>query len=603
MGSQSSGDLATALSQPRRHIVKACEGCRQQKIKCNGQSPCERCARLSLPCTVRTVARQRRQKIQQRRLREDDFDIIRTAMRPVRITDRVTGRSAVYGPTSTVALLHLLAAKANRDDFSISIEVSSSCLLATESDFLSMTPLKLNALAYQPYTISPTLGLSLAPPLCLTTIPNQLLQFFLNRYVGTAWSILPMQSPAQLGALFASACAAFSHNTPPPTLYPILLYQLAMGSLATAQEELSDMLVQESDMFLSAGSNLADTLDLQMNILMIIYIQYYREIGNFDRAYALLGPTASKIYAAGFHLEPRAPEVEKLIRILVGVEGFICISLGRPPILSPGIDVSHDNESTDSKYFTGLFAIVCPSLRAQNNPSTSFDELWHSIWTTQAKLKAYWEEYEALLRMEQTEPHRPWDTEDTMRLNVVLYEYTVLTNMKPLLLYMGHQNSALNRAASPASQASSSGGGMGMGMGMGTGMRQALTMTPSTSNPRQPPSRTTNENAKLVSASECILASAKKIISTISELRQGCSGAKDLPMHSFFLEAACTSLIAYGAWHNNVSAVWESIELGVRCMEELQYQRVAAQRLAAVRTAIDQAGLRRVETRLHLGSA
>jgi hypothetical protein len=262
MGSQSSGDLT--LSQPRRHIIKACEGCRQQKIKCNGKTPCERCARLSLPCTVRTVARQRRQKILQKRAQENDVEIIQTALRPIRITDRATGRSAVYGPTSTIALLHLLAAK--NDNYAISVEVSSTSLVHTD---LCMNGLKLNPLAYQPYSIPPTLGLSLTPPLCLTTIPNQILQFFLNRYVSTAWSILPMQSPAQLGALFASACAAFSHNVPPPTLYPILLYQLAMGSLVTAQEELSDMLVQESDLFISAGAHLSDTLDLQLNILMI----------------------------------------------------------------------------------------------------------------------------------------------------------------------------------------------------------------------------------------------------------------------------------------------------------------------------------------------
>ncbi|KAL4748249.1 hypothetical protein BDW72DRAFT_156657 [Aspergillus terricola var. indicus] len=568
MGSQSSGDLA--LSQPRRHIVKACEGCRQQKIKCNGKSPCERCARLSLPCTVRTVARQRRQKILQKRAQEDDVEIIQTALRPIRITDRATGRSAVYGPTSTITLLHLLAA--NRDNYAISVQVSSTSLVHTD---LCMTGLKLNPLAYQPYSIPPTLGLSLTPPLCLTTIPNQILQFFLNRYVGTAWSILPMQSPAQLGALFASACAAFSHNAPPPTLYPILLYQLAMGSLATAQEELSDMLVQESDLFVSAGAHLSDTLDLQLNILMI---QYYREIGSFDKAYALLGPTASKIYAAGFHLEPRGPEVEKLIHILVGLEGFICIALGRPPILGPGIQVSHENESTDAKFFTGLFAILSPSLRVQNNPAISFDDLWHSIWATQARLKSYWEEYEPLLRTAQTEPHRPWDLEDTMRLNANLYEYAVLTNMKPFLLYMGHQSSALSRAASPASQSSG-------GMGVNTG---ALTVTA-----RLNPLKTANDNAKLASATECILTSAKNIISTISELRQGCSGAKDLPMHSFFLEAACISLIAYGAWNNNQAAVWDSIELGVRCMEQLQYQRTAAQRLATVRTAMEQTGLKR----------
>lgn len=64
-------------------------------------------------------------------------------------------------------------------------------------------------------------------------------------------------------------------------------------------------------------------------------------------------------------------------------------------------------------------------------------------------------------------------------------------------------------------------------------------------------------------------------------------------MHSFFLEAACISLIAYGAWSNNQAAVWDSIELGVRCMEQLQYQRAAAQRLATVRTAMEQTGLKR----------
>ncbi|KAL4999840.1 hypothetical protein BDV10DRAFT_183987 [Aspergillus recurvatus] len=568
MGSQSSGDLA--LLQPRRHIVKACEGCRQQKIKCNGKSPCERCTRLSLPCIVRTVARQRRQKILQKRAQEDDFEIIQTALRPVRITDRVTGRSAVYGPTSTVALLHLLASR--KDDFAVSIEVSSNSLVHTD---LFMNGWKLNPLAHQPYNISPTLGLSLAPPLCLTTIPNQILQFFLNRYVGTAWSILPMQSPAHLGALFASACAAFSHNVPPPTLYPILLYQLAMGSLATAQEELSDMLVQESDLFISSGAHLSDTLELQLNILMI-------SAPTARAGYKLtFRPTASKIYAAGFHLQPRGPEVEKLMRILVGVEGFVCLALGRPPILGPGIQVSLENESTDTKYFAGLFAILSPSLRIQQSRAADFDELWQSVWATHGRLKAYWEDYEPLLRTAQTEPYRPWNLEDTMRLNSTLYEYAVLTNMKPLLLYMGNQSSALSRAASPAPQAS---GGIG-GIGANTG---ALTLTTSLD-----PSKTATDHAKMAPASECILGAAKKIISTISELRQGCSGAKDLPMHSFFLEAACISLIAYGAWHNNQAAVWDSIELGVRCMEQLQYQRAAARRLATVRAAMEQTGLRR----------
>jgi hypothetical protein len=53
------------------------------------------------------------------------------------------------------------------------------------------------------------------------------------------------------------------------------------------------------------------------------------------------------------------------------------------------------------------------------------------------------------------------------------------------------------------------------------------------------------------------------------------------------------SLLAYGLWCGDPGVVWESIDTGVRCLEELQYQRVAAMRLAALRATIEQSGLRR----------
>ncbi|KAH8193920.1 hypothetical protein TruAng_011914 [Truncatella angustata] len=45
--------------KPRRNASKACEGCRRRKQKCNGLDPCDICLKRSLPCSYRTVTRQR----------------------------------------------------------------------------------------------------------------------------------------------------------------------------------------------------------------------------------------------------------------------------------------------------------------------------------------------------------------------------------------------------------------------------------------------------------------------------------------------------------------------------------------------------------------
>ncbi|KAL4935187.1 hypothetical protein BDV06DRAFT_229064 [Aspergillus oleicola] len=81
MSARSADSHSPSAQQPRRHIGKACEGCRQQKIKCNGELPCERCARLSLLCTVRSVARQRRRQTQHK-APEHDADVVQKALRP-----------------------------------------------------------------------------------------------------------------------------------------------------------------------------------------------------------------------------------------------------------------------------------------------------------------------------------------------------------------------------------------------------------------------------------------------------------------------------------------------------------------------------------------
>ncbi|KAL2831554.1 hypothetical protein BDW59DRAFT_131540 [Aspergillus cavernicola] len=550
-----------AQSQPRRHVGKACERCRQQKIKCNGELPCGRCVRLSIPCIMRRVARQR-SKRPEGPGRPEDSQLIRIALKPVRIRDDTTGKTAVYGPTSTVALLHAIASR-NRTD-------RAPCDGDSNSAGFAEADVSIDALKYLPFFLgnynSPlTQDLSLSPQLCLTTIPNEMLRFFLARYVGTAWLMLPMQSPAQLGALFQSSYNAFGQNSPPPLFHPLMLYQLAMGALSTVQGELGEMLAQEGELFASGGEFLSGEMELQLDILKV---QYHSELGSFDKAYSILGHIASRVYATGLYLEPRSPAVERLLGVLIARESHICIALGRPPILGSNIQVSNQDSSPHQKFISGLFRICTPILCMQQPPAEKFDQLWSSVWTIHGRLKTFWQENEPILRSRHADLARQGISDESIELNTAMYEYIVLTSLKPLLLYLGYKNAMEANEISPSSSQTES----------------------STS----PSPRLVTKDPRLSTASECILFSARKMISTVCGICERGSISKDLPLHSFFLESACISLISYAAWHGNSSEVWESIDSAVQCLEGLQYQRPAVMRLAAIRVAIEQSGLERV---------
>lgn len=53
-GSNAKRKSDDAPAQPRakrnRYISIACNECKRRKIKCNGQTPCQRCGNLSLDC-------------------------------------------------------------------------------------------------------------------------------------------------------------------------------------------------------------------------------------------------------------------------------------------------------------------------------------------------------------------------------------------------------------------------------------------------------------------------------------------------------------------------------------------------------------------------
>ncbi|RDW78828.1 Zn(II)2Cys6 transcription factor domain-containing protein [Aspergillus mulundensis] len=414
-------------NQPlRRHIGKACEGCRQQKIRCNGDSPCERCSRLTLPCIVRRTARQRQKRHQIQRAPDQSNDsassvILRSVLRPVRVRSGITGtsasRTAVYGPTSTVAALHIIASRSNGDALIGNLDPGIEDTKITVMN----SSISLEAFKYHTFVLGNTLTLApetLTPPLCLTTISNDLLEFFLHRYIDTAWGTLPLQSPAQLTTLFQSSCNAFSQNTLPPVFYPVLLYQLAMGSLSTRHGELSEMLVMESQLLApTSGGYGYGGLTEEMVL---------HEIGNFDKAYEILGQTQGRIYTAGYHLDPQAHtlEIKRLLRVLLSTESYVCIAVGRPCLLPSTLRVPLDERSNDSpvtKFVSGLFYIINDMLRAQQNVDTSFEKLYESAWATHERLASFWEENEPALWFAHAEPMCPGGVSEAMELHVVQY--------------------------------------------------------------------------------------------------------------------------------------------------------------------------------------
>ncbi|KAL3459659.1 hypothetical protein BJX64DRAFT_199998 [Aspergillus heterothallicus] len=543
----------------RRHVFKACEGCRQQKTRCSGESPCARCTKLSLPCIIRSVARQRRDTPREP-AQNDGPNTLLVALRSVRIRNATTGKTAVYGPTSTIALLHLIAreTQANPDPHMGPLHGVVDSDMSTSA--FNYDPLLSQSHSYQ---CSLSLEGSLTPPLCMTAIPNDILQFFLQRYVVTAWKLLPIQSPTQLQDVYKLSYRALSGNCAPPLLYPILLYQLAMGSLSTVQGELSDMLTKECELFISAGGYLSDELELQLNILMA---QYYSETGSFDKAYSMLGSIASRIYSAGLHLEPRTPAIEQLLRFLLGLESHLCLALGRRPLLRPNLTVPNEGQPADTDFIAGLFDISNSMLDATPDQKSTFDAVSHAIWCTHARLESYWKEQEPVLAFAHADPSGPRRMEEGLYLNTILYEYAIVANLKPFLLYLGY-NHILDRN------------------------RKSPTLSSET---EAHFTRTRQGDPRVENALTIILNSSKRIISLIAGICQRGTVAKDLPMNSFFLETACVALVAYGLWSGELTAVWESIDLGIQCLEQLQYQHVSAMRLAAVRATIEQSGLSRM---------
>ncbi|KAJ5358566.1 uncharacterized protein N7496_010979 [Penicillium cataractarum] len=295
--------VTTASAAPRRrHAFMACDACRNQKLRCEGGSPCNRCARLQRPCVYRTSARRRLPRPESWSAPAgrpantgtclqigftylttpvDPSDkLIRCILRRVQVSQRNSGlHHVVFGPTSNVSFLRYLLMVMLWGD--VMVEEEDEVLnpprdhaLVVDGDdsvdFFHYRPLLESLWSSDIWS-----ELAVSPPTALGSIQLDILDSFLVVYTATAYTQLPVQPTASFYTWLRDAS------------------QVPMGN----------------------------------------YVQYYLHREYTEDAYALLGTMASQIHTAGLLLNCADDVEQKLLLGFYSIQSYTCMVLGRPAIL------------------------------------------------------------------------------------------------------------------------------------------------------------------------------------------------------------------------------------------------------------------------------
>jgi hypothetical protein len=98
---------------------------------------------------------------------------------------------------------------------------------------------------------------------------------------------------------------------------------------------------------------------------------------------------------------------------------YLCVALGRPPLLSPNLTVSKKDDPLNTQIITGLFDITKSNLQTNQEPKTTLDGICHTIWNNHARLESFWEEHEPTLLIAHTDPSSPEHVEEGMFLDTI----------------------------------------------------------------------------------------------------------------------------------------------------------------------------------------
>lgn len=284
------------LSVPRSNVFKACEACRQRKLKCNGLMPCERCIQTSVQCNFRKKARRRdndaarvvsSQRISLIPLQpatdrsanntsslaalgsDGDLRRLHTILKTLRISDSFSSRGTVtraFGSTSSAAVLSLILDLIAQSNDCLPIDPGAKSQSQHHQGVLDYIA---QVLAASELSQPPLLNPSLPGP--LDTVPLEIQSIFLDQYICMAWKVLPFQSPTTLRAQLPHLLSERATHMDPDgmALCSILFPMLSIGSITAGYADVGSMFIAEAQRNTLSAGIVGDILVFQSDLLMI----------------------------------------------------------------------------------------------------------------------------------------------------------------------------------------------------------------------------------------------------------------------------------------------------------------------------------------------
>uniref|UniRef100_A0A0B7JNW7 Zn(2)-C6 fungal-type domain-containing protein n=1 Tax=Bionectria ochroleuca TaxID=29856 RepID=A0A0B7JNW7_BIOOC len=465
------------MNSSKWRISKACHECRARKVRCNGQTPCERCKTRGIDCVYREKARIR-QKASQRNALNGAAVAKPPASAPARSTvpvsqnqddgaDDLESEASPGGGGESNYNVHSVAA---------THEASPSCLIqlyyGPSSNFSLLHSIYHQIEGTVPSTpsrqgveeVGPGLDLfshrrlffgDLAdtnPPLLRSDDFTGILlspataQTLLERYLDTYWHALPFMSKEEhrtkLDEMFRPP-GVFGYDSPECI---IILLGISLGAYMLGQHTVSEFLYQKSRQGSEKLEEVVNVQMVQVYTMMITILQIERARPN--SSFLHLGSAVRRALAIGLHKEAiaRGGETRQDMEqkrttfwSLFFWETWICFMIGRPnSIVDPGTAVPMPKKQKFLKSMVTLSRIMAKCTNQIYTPRhDSLMPMWNAANEIREQLHRFAECQPRDMGFELVGHTKPGEEGFCQTLLSSTYHQTLLLTFRPFLILRG----------------------------------------------------------------------------------------------------------------------------------------------------------------------
>ncbi|KAL4799194.1 fungal-specific transcription factor domain-containing protein [Aspergillus venezuelensis] len=457
----------TGSPSPNFRIPKACQECRQRKIKCNGENPCKTCQLRRAPCVYREVIRQRKKKDHGQRSTEEgamadapsrpdplqshreepslSFDN-NVAVSATHMTSSSNKIQLYYGSTSHFALAQeiyrdLTSHPSRQDDHGPHprgrVEEAGAGLdmLSLNTIFFGIPTDRLK---------DPHRGPNVTDPNVLF-LSYELANNFLQSFLSTLYNLLPVWP----GEVFHRRLGELYGSRPPPRTdinQYVLLMAMALGALVTQHHAWGDVLYERVK---SLCNSFDDTVNIQTVQLFLFMAHFQNEVGRPNSCYLHLGSATRRAIAAGLHKESPhdsgntevMQERRRTFWYLYFYESWISFHLGRPSSLSRrdiGIPTPDDPFCEVLIFLSDSICRSADELYGRHHESLV--PMWRiakSIWDD---LRTFDTRMQRALGFGLDKRPQLGSVGVQQTMFITLYYHTILLTFRPFLIFRGRWN-------------------------------------------------------------------------------------------------------------------------------------------------------------------